>query len=83
MNTTTCKQAVYDMLKEARSGTIMLDGVSHEVPGGWVPGQLINEIGGTNGLRRLRELRAEGYVIAMRRKGRMFEYRLNKVKPVK
>ena len=76
MNTDTIsrKQRVYDFLAQAkRSGN------------DWVDGSMISSenVGGKEGLRRLRELRAEGYQIQMRRNGRSAQYRLTRLKPVK
>lgn len=80
----TRKQAVYAALKDARKGTITIDGTTHETPNGWIPGHILSSVGGVEGLRRLRELRAEGYSISMRRMKGVAEreYRLNRVKPL-
>lgn len=60
----TRKQRVYAALKSRR----------------WTPGFELTtpEVGGSEGLRRLRELRADGYDIKVRRStdGDYFEYRL-------
>lgn len=47
--------------------------------GDWVDGEELEAVGGRDGLRRMRELRDEGYVIARRpdpRKGGRWQYRL-------
>jgi predicted DNA-binding ArsR family transcriptional regulator len=45
--------------------------------GGWFTTIEINAVGGTEGTRRLRELRGMGYNIEKRRtEGRQFEYKL-------
>lgn len=64
MKQLTRKQRVYNALKSRR----------------WTPGFELTtpEVGGTEGLRRLRELRADGYEIKSRRMAgsTAFEYRL-------
>lgn len=86
-NPSTYKAAVYDLLYDARSGTVSIDGTTHTTPAGWVPSDLVREVGGRDGLRRLRELRSAGYRIDKRRpagKNRTtrFEYKLARVNPV-
>lgn len=64
MKGTTARQRVYNALKSRR----------------WTPGYELTtpEVGGSEGLRRLRELRAEGFEIKTRRmeNSNAFEYRL-------
>lgn len=51
-------------------------------PKTWVDANTINSIGGADGTRRLRELRAEGWSIKSRRNPQMpttFEYQLSRV----
>lgn len=80
----TCKQMVLDTLLQAkRQGSINVDGTAHETPQGFIDGSLLTTLGGPTALRRLRELRSEGYQIQMRREGRAAQYRLTRVKPVK
>ncbi len=63
----TRKQKVYDYLKKRRK---------------YVPGHELTtpEVGGTEGLRRVRELRAEGTSISVRRSATtgQWEYRLDR-----
>lgn len=42
----------------------------------WISSDEIREIGGTSALRRLRELRADGYEIATRRQDGTYQYRM-------
>lgn len=62
----TRKEAVFSTMKTHR----------------WVPGYALTlpEVGGSEGLRRLRELRAEGYPIKQRKMkdSQAFEYRMEK-----
>lgn len=64
----TRKQRVFNVLKSLK----------------WIPGYELTtvEVGGTEGLRRVRELRAEGYNIKVRRTDEgTFEYRMVSSKP--
>jgi hypothetical protein len=70
----TRKQMVLDTLLQAKRS---------KENGGFVSGHLLEATAGPTALRRLRELRAEGYQIEMRREGRSASYRLTRVKPVK
>lgn len=80
---TTRKQHVYNVLKEARSGRLDIGGGYQEMTkGGWVSGARIKAMCGSNALRRLRELRSEGYQISVRRLNGAHYYRLDRVKPV-
>lgn len=80
------KQKVYNALKEARSGTMHVGNLTVTTANGWVNGEYLldSAIGGEGGLRRLRELRDEGYRILMRRSKDTgtFQYRLDRVKRV-
>lgn len=64
MNGSTARERVYNALRSRR----------------WTPGFALTtpEVGGSEGLRRLRELRAEGFEIKSRRMNdsNAFEYRL-------
>ena len=64
-NTMTYKEKVYAHLRRNRK---------------YIPGSEIAQIGGKDGLRRLRELRAEGIAITSRKnpKTGVWEYRLGK-----
>lgn len=66
MKTATKKEAVRKALRKGR----------------WTPGYELTrpDVGGTEGLRRLRELRAEGLNVQMRRAkhGNYFEYRITR-----
>lgn len=82
--TTTRKNNVLNLLTTARKRKrITVDGLEFKAPHGWVPGYLIQNpsIGGSEGLRRLRELRASGLPVEMRTiDGRTTrEYRLAEV----
>lgn len=64
MESMTRKQAVYTFMKRNRK---------------YISGRIINEVGGKDGLRRLRELRAEGVPITSRKnKDGSWEYKLGK-----
>lgn len=71
---------VHLALKQARKNRLEIAGERVQTKAGWVPGWTLSrpEVGGTEGLRRLRELRKDGVDIEMRRiDGSMaFEYRL-------
>lgn len=57
--TTTRKNNVLNLLTTARKRKrVTVDGLEFKAPHGWVPGYLIQNpsIGGSEGLRRLREL---------------------------
>jgi hypothetical protein len=69
----TRKQMVLDTLLQAKRA---------KMNNGFVSGHALEAVAGPTALRRLRELRAEGYQIEMRREGRTVEYRLTRVKPV-
>lgn len=80
--TKTRKELVLQALKTARSrGRLTIDGTSYKTSGGWVDGWLLTHptLGGSEGLRRLRELRQEGFIIEMRvsDKGTTRQYRLS------
>lgn len=64
MKSTTARERVYDVLRSRR----------------WTPGFALTEpeVGGSEGLRRLRELRAQGFEIKRRKieGSNAFEYRL-------
>lgn len=66
----TRKEAVFNMLRSRR----------------WTPGYELTQpnVGGTEGLRRLRELRSEGFEIKSRPMvgSNAYEYRLVSTKPV-
>ena len=77
----TRREMVLKSLKAARRGKFAIDGKAVKTPGGWLTREQINSVGGTDGMRRLRELRAEGVSIEKRRVAgstRHFEYRLGK-----
>jgi hypothetical protein len=81
-DTPTRRDSVLKFLRSARRGRVVVDGQTIKTPGGWVPGYLFNfpEVGGADGLRRLRELRTDGTNIEMRRvpESAAYEYRLAK-----
>lgn len=80
----TRKQMVLDTLLQAkREGSVSINGKTLETPQGFIDGSMLTAIAGPTALRRLRELRTEGYQIQMRREGRSAQYRLTRVKPVK
>jgi hypothetical protein len=64
----TRKELVLAALKSARRGRLTIDGYEYRTKGGWVDGWLLTHpaIGGSEGLRRLRELRAQGERVEMR-----------------
>lgn len=61
----TVKETVFDILRSRR----------------WITSVTIEDTAGPSGLRRLRELRSEGYEIKSRRGEDGFEYRLTSSKP--
>jgi hypothetical protein len=67
MATATYKDAVFGVLRSRR----------------WTPAETIQEVGGADGLRRLREIRSEGFEIKMRpaADGSRNEYRLVSTTP--
>jgi len=69
----TRKQMVLDTLLQAKRA---------KLDSGFVSSHALEAVAGPTALRRLRELRAEGYQIEMRREGRATSYRLTRVKPV-
>jgi hypothetical protein len=77
---TTARTRVHGALKHARRNKLEVNGEPIPTPAGWVSGWTLSrpEIGGTEGLRRLRELRAHGENNEMRRivGSTAFEYRL-------
>lgn len=74
------KQKVLDALEEARfSGEVTVAGQrTVKARHGWVASSVIGarQLGGTSGLRRLRELRSEGHGIEKRSRNGRYEYRL-------
>jgi hypothetical protein len=79
----TRRELVHNALKAARRGKLTVNGQAVKTPAGWVPGHLLThpEIGGTEGLRRLRELRTDGLAIEMKAIGNgsaAYQYRLAK-----
>lgn len=77
----TRKDEILQALETARDSAWYADGETHRVADdGWVPGWALAsaKVGGSEGLRRLRELREEGHPIEMRfRPGsHVAEYRL-------
>lgn len=73
MTTTTATPPVFGGIRRERVLTVLMDA-------NWHTTQEINsvQVGGTEGVRRLRELRADGYNIVKRRMegSTQFEYRL-------
>lgn len=79
---TTRRDLVHNALKSARRGKLMVNGERVQTSAGWVPGHLLTrpEIGGTEGLRRLRELRHDGILIEMKKidGSSAYQYRIAK-----
>lgn len=65
----TRRDLVHNALKSARRGKLTVNGKHVQTSAGWVPGHLLTDpsVGGTEGLRRLRELRDSGVLIEMKR----------------
>lgn len=66
----TRREEVLKALEQAaEEGVLTVDGRLYRCEGGWTDGWLLCHwsIGGTEGLRRLRELRAKGHTIRMRK----------------
>lgn len=79
--TKTRKELVLSTLTTARRrGRVVIDGTTYKTSGGWIDGWLLTHpsLGGSEGLRRLRELRQDGYRIEMRvsDKGTTRQYRI-------
>jgi hypothetical protein len=86
--TKTRKQLVLETLTTARRrGRVVIDGNTYKTSGGWIDGWLLTHpsLGGSEGLRRLRELRQDGYQIDMRvsAKGTTRQYRITPRKATK
>jgi hypothetical protein len=79
----TRRELVHNALKAARRGKLTINGEAVKTPAGWVPGYLLTHpaIGGTEGLRRLRELRKDGLNVEMKAIGdgsSAYQYRVAK-----
>jgi hypothetical protein len=75
--TVSRREMILKTLRSARRGKIVVNGKAVKTAGGWVDGAVL---GGDAGLRRLRELRADGLAVEKRyntETGR-FEYRLGR-----
>lgn len=76
------RETVLKSLRAARRGKLTVAGKAVKTTGGWVDGAVLtnDEIGGTHGLRRLRELRATGTNIEKRYNTEtgVFQYRIAK-----
>jgi len=76
------RETVLKSLRAARRGKLTVAGKHVKTTAGWVDGTVLtaDEIGGTHGLRRLRELRASGMKIEKRYNADagVFQYRLAK-----
>lgn len=79
---TTRRDLVHNALKSARRGKLVVDGKQVKTSAGWVPGHLLTSpaVGGTEGLRRLRELRNSGVRIEMKKieGSSAYQYRIAK-----
>jgi hypothetical protein len=80
--TLTRSELVVKALRAARRGKFTIDGKTVKTTGGWVPGYLLchPSVGGSEGLRRLRELRSNGLTVEMKKipQSSAYQYRIAK-----